>query len=194
MAGTPGLKHYHAPGRVNLIGEHTDYNGGFVMPIAIRLGCDIHATPLAEPELRLESRQFAGELVFPLSVIPQMQKTGTWADYVLGVAKEVAALGHELRGMKLSIDATVPTGSGLSSSAALEVASALALLDGARTLQARTGQAVPAGGAQLRRHALRHHGPVRFGPRRRSQGHPARLPFDHAQAGADSRWRRHCRV
>ena len=130
MAGTSGLIEYHAPGRVNLIGEHTDYNGGFVMPIAIRMGCNIQAAPLAESELRLESKQFAGELVFPLAGIPQMEKTGTWADYVLGVAKEVAALGFELRPLKLSINATVPTGSGLSSSAALEVASALALLDG----------------------------------------------------------------
>lgn len=130
MAVTPLVKHYHAPGRVNLIGEHTDYNGGFVMPIAIAMGCDVLATPINEPELRLESKQFAGDLSFPLANIATMGKSGTWADYVLGVAREILALGIELKPMHLCINATVPTGSGLSSSAALEVSSALALLDG----------------------------------------------------------------
>ncbi len=130
MALPPLVKHYHAPGRVNLIGEHTDYNAGFVMPIAIAMGCDVFATPIGEPELRLESKQFAGDLSFPLANIATMSKSGTWADYVLGVAREILALGIALKPMHLRIDATVPTGSGLSSSAALEVSSALALLDG----------------------------------------------------------------
>lgn len=130
MAGTKSLKKYNAPGRVNLIGEHTDYNGGFVMPCAIGLGCDITVEPRRGKTLVLASRQFEGEVKVPLASIPAMEKTGSWADYVLGVAREVAALGFELRPMKLTIDASVPTGSGLSSSAALEVSSALALLDG----------------------------------------------------------------
>lgn len=124
------MKQYHAPGRVNLIGEHTDYNGGFVMPIAIAMGCDIRVSAAKKPVLHLTSEQFPGEMIFPLSAIPTMKKTGAWVDYVLGVAKEIAALGIELKPMKLEINATVPTGSGLSSSAALEVSSALALLDG----------------------------------------------------------------
>lgn len=124
------MKQYHAPGRVNLIGEHTDYNGGFVMPIAIAMGCDIRVSPARKPVLHLASKQFPGEMIFPLEAIPAMKKTGAWVDYVLGVAKEIAALGIELKPMKLEVDATVPTGSGLSSSAALEVSSALALLDG----------------------------------------------------------------
>jgi len=130
VAGTPGIKHYHAPGRVNLIGEHTDYNAGFVMPIAIAMGCDIEATPREDQQLVLRSKQFEGVLSFPLASIATMEKTGTWADYVLGVAREILALGIALKPMELAIDATVPTGSGLSSSAALEVSSALALLDG----------------------------------------------------------------
>ena len=130
MARTARVRHYHAPGRVNLIGEHTDYSGGFVMPIAIAMGCDVRVTSTRKKELIVSSKQFSGELSFPLAAIPTMEKTGTWADYVLGVAREIALLGLELKPMKLTIDATVPTGSGLSSSAALEVSSALALLDG----------------------------------------------------------------
>lgn len=131
MAGTKGVKRYHAPGRVNLIGEHTDYNGGFVMPCAISLGCDITAELRRGATLVIASRQFEGEVKVPIKKIPSLEKTGSWADYVLGVAREVAALGVAVKPMKLTIDATVPTGSGLSSSAALEVSSALALLDGA---------------------------------------------------------------
>ncbi|MBI5283003.1 MAG: galactokinase [Candidatus Solibacter usitatus] len=130
MAGAARVKHYHAPGRVNLIGEHTDYNGGFVMPIAIGLGCDARWSPVRKKELRLVSAQFPGELAYSLTGISSMEKTGTWADYVLGVAREILALGMEIKPAKLTVDATAPTGSGLSSSAALEVSSALALLDG----------------------------------------------------------------
>lgn len=128
MARAPRLKHYHAPGRVNLIGEHTDYNAGFVMPIAIAVGCDIRVSSIRKKELRLTSQQFAGELAYPLDSIAGMAKTGTWADYILGVAKQILALGFDLRPVHLAIDSSVPTGSGLSSSAALEVSSALALL------------------------------------------------------------------
>jgi len=123
------MKRYEAPGRVNLIGEHTDYNAGFVMPIAIAMGCTVKAAPARKAALHLTSQQFPGEMIFPLDVIPTMRRTGAWVDYVLGVAREIAALGIELKPLKLDIDATVPTGSGLSSSAALEVSSALALLD-----------------------------------------------------------------
>jgi galactokinase len=129
LAGSKSIKKYHAPGRVNLIGEHTDYNGGFVMPCAISLGCDITAEPRRGRTLTVASKQFKGEVKASLASIPTMEKTGSWADYVFGVAREIAALGFELKPMKLTIDATVPTGSGLSSSAALEVSSALALLD-----------------------------------------------------------------
>lgn len=128
MARAPRIKHYHAPGRVNLIGEHTDYNAGFVMPIAIAVGCDIRVSSLRKKELRLTSKQFAGELTYPLDSIAGLKKTGTWADYILGVAQQILALGFELKPVHLAIDSSVPTGSGLSSSAALEVSSALALL------------------------------------------------------------------
>jgi len=103
-----------APGRVNLIGEHTDYNQGYVLPMAIDLEC--RAT--AEPAERWSamSMQFGEE--FELTG----KRTGRWTDYVEGVVQE---FGHEPK--RLLIDSTVPVGSGLSSSASLEVALALAL-------------------------------------------------------------------
>lgn len=124
------MKRYHAPGRVNLIGEHTDYNGGFVLPVAIELGCTIAAAPLDEPVLRLASRQYGDTRTVALADLPSLTPSKHWTDYPLGVARELLALGIAPRPMALDIDATVPSGSGLSSSAALEVASALALLDG----------------------------------------------------------------
>ncbi len=130
MAKQKSVKTWRAPGRVNLIGEHTDYNEGFVMPIAIQLGCTITATPIKEPVVEAVSKQLAGVARWAIADVPALKPTRTWGDYVSGVAKELVAAGYELRPMRLEIDATVPTGSGLSSSAALEVASALALLDG----------------------------------------------------------------
>lgn len=124
------MKAYHAPGRVNLIGEHTDYNDGFVLPIAIELGCTVRASAVKAPELRLSSRQYSDTRTVRLDELAALKPARHWSDYPLGVARELLALGLKLKGMALEIDATVPTGSGLSSSAALEVASALALLDG----------------------------------------------------------------
>ena len=130
MARPPRVKKWFAPGRVNLIGEHTDYNMGFVMPVALDMGCTVRSAPARRAVLHLSSKQYPGEMIFPLDAIPSMRKTGAWVDYVLGVARELVRLGIGLRPLRLEVDATVPTGSGLSSSAALEVSSALALLDG----------------------------------------------------------------
>jgi galactokinase len=124
------MRRYHAPGRVNLIGEHTDYNDGFVLPVAIELGCTVRASEIEEPQLRLSSRQYADGRTVALSSLGEAQPAGHWSDYPIGVARELAMLGLELQGMELGIDSAVPTGSGLSSSAALEVATALALLNG----------------------------------------------------------------
>lgn len=130
MARTARLNRFRAPGRVNLIGEHTDYNAGFVLPIAIDLGCHARTTALRTKELRVASAQMDFEVAVPLAKLRDLQPTRTWADYPLGVAKELVLADYEIPPVKLSIDATVPTGSGLSSSAALEVATALALLGG----------------------------------------------------------------
>lgn len=124
------MKRWHAPGRVNLIGEHTDYNDGYVMPIAIGLGCTVTAKPLRKSQIRVTSEQMDGDKAVALSDVAALQPSGHWSDYVFGVAKELTALGVDLKPVHLHIDASVPTGSGLSSSAALEVSTALALLDG----------------------------------------------------------------
>jgi len=121
---------FHAPGRVNLIGEHTDYNGGFVLPAALSLGCTIHVAPAADGKLVLRSKQMPDTVEMEIASVLDARPRKHWSDYVIGVAREIAALGLPIHGATLEIDATIPTGSGLSSSAALEVATAYALLAG----------------------------------------------------------------
>ena len=116
-----------APGRVNLIGEHTDYNDGFVMPAAIDLSTHVAIAPRDDRMLVIASEGFDDAAEFNLDRHPP-RGDGHWSDYVRGVASELLKAGFKLRGANLLIASTVPTGSGLSSSAAVEVASALALL------------------------------------------------------------------
>ncbi len=123
------MRAYRAPGRVNLIGEHTDYNLGFVLPLAIDRDCVVQTTSRADRLLELTSKQLGDSRTFSLDDLPT-QRQGHWTDYCLGVAHELLAAGYPLSGADLAIDSRVPTGAGLSSSAALEVSTALALLDG----------------------------------------------------------------
>ena len=118
---------FRAPGRVNLIGEHTDYNDGFVMPVAIDLSTWVHVTPLEARKLQIHSENFNEEV----EIDPGDQNLvarGHWSDYPIGVAVILERAGHRLRGAKLRIRGEVPIGSGLSSSAAIEVATACALI------------------------------------------------------------------
>jgi galactokinase len=118
---------WRAPGRVNLIGEHTDYNGGFVLPLAIREGVAVAAAQRRDRTLTTASRQRPGELVtIDLDRLVPGQIVG-WAGYVAGVAWAFQAAGHAPAGAELVIDGDLPAGAGLSSSAALECAVALAL-------------------------------------------------------------------
>ncbi len=112
-----------APGRVNLIGEHTDYNSGLVLPIAIDLACYAASAPNRDGLLRAYSENLKQSRQWPLDQIPGLRPCGDWSDYVIGVARQLP-LG---RGRDLLINSTVPLGSGLSSSASLEVSAALAL-------------------------------------------------------------------
>jgi galactokinase len=121
---------FRAPGRVNLIGEHTDYNLGFVLPIAINLACYTAVAPSRTGLLRVHSENFHESREWPVSELSALKPAKHWSDYVIGVAQQLLSLGYEIRPADLTIYSTVPVGSGLSSSAAIEVATALALLDG----------------------------------------------------------------
>jgi len=118
---------YRAPGRVNLIGEHTDYNDGFVMPAAINRDCQVAAAVRSDRRLHIRSANLAKD--FEIELDAHVQPAGNWTDYPHGVAVMLLREGIALPGANLLIHGDVPLGAGLSSSAALEVACALALLD-----------------------------------------------------------------
>lgn len=114
---------FRAPGRVNLIGEHTDYNFGFVLPIAIDLVCYAASAPNRDSSLRIYSMNSEQEREWPVDRVPSLLPAKDWSDYVIGVARQIP----NLRARNVMFYSTVPLGAGLSSSAALEVSSALAL-------------------------------------------------------------------
>ncbi len=115
-----------APGRVNLIGEHTDYNAGWALPFAIAEGVTVTAKPLDERTVRVYSQLTDAHDEFdPV----QVDRALGWRAYVRGTVYELASEGVDVRGTELTIDSDLPTGSGLSSSAALTVALAMALTD-----------------------------------------------------------------
>jgi len=118
---------FFAPGRVNLIGEHTDYNDGFVMPAAIEFYTWVAASQRNGRILRVHSEQFAETIDLPLDALAGPPRKH-WTDYIRGVAAVMQAMGHTLAGANLLIHGQVPLGAGLSSSAALEVSTALALM------------------------------------------------------------------
>jgi galactokinase len=116
-----------APGRVNLIGEHTDYNGGFVLPCAIDRQTLVAARPRSDGQLRVVAADFGGATdAFGVQAPVPHHASAPWANYVRGVVAvlqaELAARGLVLQGADLAIAGDVPQGAGLSSSASLEVA------------------------------------------------------------------------
>jgi galactokinase len=117
---------YRAPGRVNLIGEHTDYNEGLVLPAAIGFSCWAGIAPRDDRELVLHSENF--EQTKKANLGDLHGATHNWSDYPLGVAWGLQEAGYRLRGANLYIAGDVPLGAGLSSSAAVEVATGYALL------------------------------------------------------------------
>lgn len=117
-----------APGRVNLIGEHTDYNGGFVLPAAINYSTWIAVSPRTDRQLQVVARDFDHQkVVIDLDVPMQHNRDAEWANYVSGVVQELQKKGYRLAGGNLFISGNVPAGAGLSSSASLEVAVVRAL-------------------------------------------------------------------
>ena len=113
------------PGRVNLIGEHTDYNGGLALPFAIDRGVTVEAEPLAGGEMRAEARDLGESDAFDAAAPGRAEG---WRAFVRGTVAELRAAGVEIEGARLAFAGDVPQGSGLSSSAALETALCLALL------------------------------------------------------------------
>jgi galactokinase len=118
---------WRAPGRVNLIGEHTDYNLGLVLPMAIDMTCRIAVAPSGDGWLRVFSEQLGAGSQWRVEDIANASPVGDWTDRIVGIAWELSRRGIELAGTNLLIDSDVPVGGGLSSSAALGVSLALAL-------------------------------------------------------------------
>jgi galactokinase len=115
-----------APGRVNLIGEHTDYNEGYVFPMAIDFSIRVALSRRSDGQLHFFSVDYKDRKRAALPVL-KFRKEDRWANYPKGIINELVERGHELGGMDLTIHGDVPQGAGLSSSAALEVATALAV-------------------------------------------------------------------
>jgi galactokinase len=120
LFGAAPIVRTQAPGRVNLIGEHTDYNGGFVLPAAIPQRTTVELGPRRDTEVCLFSVQFPDRGVIKYA-LGRETRDGTWSDYVKGMTRVLASAG-ELQGFNARVDSTIPVGSGLSSSAALEIA------------------------------------------------------------------------
>ena len=141
----PPLAIVQAPGRVNLIGEHTDYNDGFVLPCAIGFQTLVAIRPRDDAVLRVVASDYGNSAdEFRVDQPVGHRARPAWADYVRGVVSVLQARGLPLRGANLAIAGDVPRGAGLSSSASLEVAVALALQTlGLSSTTAATADASP---------------------------------------------------
>jgi len=123
--GYPPQRLFRAPGRVNLIGEHTDYNDGFVLPMAIDRAVWVAAALRGDRQVRLQAITLEREDTFALDGL-QPHTEAHWSNYVRGVLALLEQAGRRLQGLDLAYTGDVPIGSGLSSSAAVEVAVATA--------------------------------------------------------------------
>lgn len=110
-----------APGRVEILGNHTDYNEGFVLPAAINVDVIAAGRLRDDDKIAVYSANFEGKAEFPLDAI-EYDNVNTWSNYVRGVVRSLKEAGVELRGVDMAIHGNVPIGSGLSSSAAIEIA------------------------------------------------------------------------
>lgn len=109
----------HAPGRINLLGEHTDYNDGFVLPAAINFAAHVAISPRSDDRIVLYSIEFNEQLEIGLYSLKAVK---SWPDYVLGVVHQLVKRGYPITGFNLMLTSNVPIGAGLSSSAAVECA------------------------------------------------------------------------
>lgn len=126
------MQEFRAPGRVNLIGDHTDYNEGFVLPIAIDLECVARVDGIGDGSVRIRSRELGDTVDLPADGGAQpFSVDPPWGRYPAGVLHVLASRGRPPVGMEIVLSSSVPPGAGLSSSAAIEVAVALAACDAA---------------------------------------------------------------
>ena len=132
LGGTTGLRWFRAPGRVNLIGDHTDYHDGLVLPLAVDRDCVVAARARDDGRVTVRSVELAGEVDVPADGSDEPAAVEpAWGRLVAGVVRALAGAGRPPVGVEAALSSTVPVGSGLSSSAALEVSIALALTDAA---------------------------------------------------------------
>jgi galactokinase len=130
FGGTGDVRVFRAPGRVNLIGEHTDYNEGFVFPAAVGFATFVAVRPRKDHAIRVHSANYGETRTFSIDFNAPGPE-GHWSDYVRGVAGELMRAAVPICGADMFVIGDVPVGSGLSSSAAIEVSTALALLSSA---------------------------------------------------------------
>lgn len=116
---------FRSPGRVNIIGEHTDYNHGFVLPAAVDKAVYVGVSPREDDQIFLYSEEFKEEHKADVATVAPTDKG--WPNYILGVVDQLNKRGHRIKGFNLNLDGDVPVGAGLSSSAAVECAVAFAL-------------------------------------------------------------------
>ena len=161
---TPSKVCAFAPGRVNLIGEHTDYNRGLALPFAITEGVTVRARAIDEPRIRAQALDLGERDELALADLPRLASVKSrdlpiptaprgegWRAFVRGIAAELGHAGIPISGVELEIAGNVPRGAGLSSSAALEVSLALALLGIAGMELHGDASAEPGGGGQAPR-------------------------------------------
>ncbi|MEQ7149169.1 galactokinase [Enterococcus gallinarum] len=129
--GEKGTGSYFAPGRINLIGEHTDYNGGYVFPASITIGTYGVARKRADKQIRLYSENFPekGIITFSLDDL-EYRKEDDWTNYPKGVIRYLKAAGHAIdSGIEIAFYGNIPNGAGLSSSASIELLTGVILDD-----------------------------------------------------------------
>jgi len=126
--GRDGGGVYFAPGRINLIGEHLDYNGGLVLPAALTLGVKLTITPRTDNEISLRSATHSFATTIQLGDAIEYNQANQWCNYPLGVIAHLINEGYSIPACDLYYESTLPEGSGLSSSAAVEVVTAYALI------------------------------------------------------------------
>lgn len=130
-----GLRVFSSPGRVNLIGEHTDYNGGYVFPAALTMATTIIARPRTDSIVRMKATDLDGVVEGDLNTIDKY-KDLKWGNYQFGIFDELKKAGYNICGADMLFHDTTPHGGGLSSSAAIEVSAAIAMasLGGAKDI------------------------------------------------------------